>query len=307
MDRKRKWSRTRDSLTDIFVCCCSCTASQLCITYRSTLSMASGSGGGTWKQTPGKVFVFPSVEITSHLSLSELDFRVSFSPLDRESCMTMINKKNICPEGLDKSEVTHLSCRYSSLSHSFLQEATPYLSPSHTGTPPWWVCWGWCVVASEERWWCCVFSGRPASVRSSAQPSPPPGGKHTQNKKDISEKLISIFNFSILASPLPPLFAPSLVLSFSFSSLIHPPPSLSQSLSMTLKVPPAAAASLTCSSCWRTLGPGCCWVWTVSLIAGRSPFGTGKWHKSILVKNSANRDRCSVHDRETKHPHAHIT
>lgn len=224
MDRKRKWSRTRDSLTDIFVCCCSCTASQLRITYRSTLSMASGSGGGTWKQTPGKVFVFPSVEITSHLSLSELDFRVSFSPLDRESCMTMINKKNICPEGLDKSEVTHLSCRYSSLSHSFLQEATPYLSPSHTGTPPWWVCWGWCVVASEERWWCCVFSGRPASVRSSAQPSPPPGGKHTQNKKDISEKLISIFNFSILASPLPPLFAPSLVLSFSFSSLIHPPP-----------------------------------------------------------------------------------
>lgn len=60
---------------------------QSCITYRSTLSMASGSGGGIWKQTPGKVFVFPSAEMTSQFSMSELDFRVNFSPLTRVAYM----------------------------------------------------------------------------------------------------------------------------------------------------------------------------------------------------------------------------
>lgn len=75
--------------------CCGCTVRQLCITYRSTLSMASGSGGGIWKQTPGNVFVEPSAETMSHFSMSELDFRVNFSALDRESYMIMMNKRYV--------------------------------------------------------------------------------------------------------------------------------------------------------------------------------------------------------------------
>lgn len=47
--------------------------------------MASGSGGGIWKQAPGKVIVAPSVEVTSQFSVSELDFKVNFSPLDRDA------------------------------------------------------------------------------------------------------------------------------------------------------------------------------------------------------------------------------
>ena len=51
----------------------------------STLSMASESGGGMVKQTPGKVLVFPSGETTAQFSMSELDFRVNLSSLDRVS------------------------------------------------------------------------------------------------------------------------------------------------------------------------------------------------------------------------------
>ena len=53
--------------------------------YMSTLSMASESGGGMVKQTPGKVLVFPSGETTAQFSMSELDFRVNLSSLDRVS------------------------------------------------------------------------------------------------------------------------------------------------------------------------------------------------------------------------------
>lgn len=54
--------------------------------------MASGSGGGIWKQAPGKVLVAPSVEITSQFSVSELDFKVNFSPLNRDA-LIIRNKK----------------------------------------------------------------------------------------------------------------------------------------------------------------------------------------------------------------------
>lgn len=57
---------------------------QLSATYRLTLSMAFGSGGGMAKQTPGKVLVAPSEEITFQLLLSEKDFRVNFSSLEIE-------------------------------------------------------------------------------------------------------------------------------------------------------------------------------------------------------------------------------
>lgn len=49
--------------------------------------MASESGGGIRKQTPGNVFVEPSGDIMFHFSTSEIDFRVNFSPLDREPLM----------------------------------------------------------------------------------------------------------------------------------------------------------------------------------------------------------------------------
>lgn len=54
------------------------------MTYRSTLLMVSESGGGIRKQTPGNVFCEPLGEMMFHLSGSEIDFRVSFSPRDRE-------------------------------------------------------------------------------------------------------------------------------------------------------------------------------------------------------------------------------
>ena len=53
--------------------------------YMSTLSMASGSGGGMMKQTPGKVLVVPSGDTTIQFSMSELDFRVNLSSLARVS------------------------------------------------------------------------------------------------------------------------------------------------------------------------------------------------------------------------------
>lgn len=70
---------------------CSWLMIQIHSTHRSTLSMASGSGGGIWKQTPGKVFVTPSGQVMFQFSLSEFDFRVNFSPLDKDTCTVMIN------------------------------------------------------------------------------------------------------------------------------------------------------------------------------------------------------------------------
>ncbi len=54
--------------------------------------MASGLGGGIWKQTPGEVFTDPLGETTCQFSGSELDFRVNFSPLDREPCVMTMHK-----------------------------------------------------------------------------------------------------------------------------------------------------------------------------------------------------------------------
>lgn len=70
---------------------CSWLMIQIHSTHRSTLSMASGSGGGIWKQTPGKVFVTPLEEVTFQFSVSEFDFRVNFSPLDKDSYTVSIN------------------------------------------------------------------------------------------------------------------------------------------------------------------------------------------------------------------------
>lgn len=50
------------------------------VAYRSTVAIASGSGGGIRKQTPGKVLVAPLLVNTSQFSTSEFDLRVNLSP-----------------------------------------------------------------------------------------------------------------------------------------------------------------------------------------------------------------------------------
>ena len=93
---ERDRGRNRNSFIIITLFVVSLFGKKYCVIYRSTLLMASGSGGGIWKQTPGKVLVAPSVEMRFQLS-SEFVFRVSFSPLARESWIMIIttNKAHV--------------------------------------------------------------------------------------------------------------------------------------------------------------------------------------------------------------------
>lgn len=66
-----------------------------------------------------------------------------------------------------------------------------------------------------------------------------------------------------------------------------PPPTGWKSTCRTFPctVPRAASASPSCSSCWWLWGPGCCWVWSVSLTVAQCPFGTGKPRGNIFLKH----------------------
>lgn len=137
-------------------------------TYRSTLSMDAGSGGGIWKQTPGNDCVEPSGQMMSQFSGSELDLRESLCPLERDSWWWLWERTCSCLKSVRRY--------WTSATVSVQGEAAlPCPSPSRTATPLWWAWWCWFAVASGGRCWCCFSSGQPAAVHCHPLPFPPPG------------------------------------------------------------------------------------------------------------------------------------